>query len=100
MNRDQIADYRRRCLSHAADLREMADQADLDGVPSQGQRLSGKAQGLDLALEYLRDYPDSDALDDVREKAGELIKALETYPTGANCAKAQGIRALLLALDD
>lgn len=69
MNADHLHDYRQRCLTRAADLRGMADAADTTGKSNEAHRLSGKASGLDLAVDYLRGYPEDDP---ARRYSGEF----------------------------
>lgn len=56
MTPDQLTDYRDRLERAAKDLRLMADMRYDRHLPLDAARLSGKAEGVRLALSYLDEY--------------------------------------------
>ena len=52
-----IEDLRERLTRAKAQIEDKAKEARFDGMHTETARLNGKAEGIGLALDYLRSYP-------------------------------------------
>ena len=52
-----IEDLRKRLTAARTQIEQKADEARFDGMHTETARLRGKAEGIGLAIDYLRSYP-------------------------------------------